>query len=633
MRRRRGARIRGERARKGKTLYRRYQILIYAFLLVWWTAPAAAQVEFEGTQLSMGANISTGYSGDFDGSGIGGSAHGWGVGGNGSMQGFYYNPNFLSFTVQPYYNRAQSDATAGSIFDTSGYNANVSLFSGSHFPGNINFNQNWNSTGTYGIPGLTGPTTKNNNRNLGIAWSEMVPDLPTVTVSFSHSSGSSSLLGSTGQSDVTSDSFGIHSGYRIHGWSLGGGFTHLGVNANVTSVLQEEGTETTNTSSNSFGVSAGHSLALIKGGFGVGFSRTDYNSGFDGGSSNGTTDNANGNLNFAVWRFPITATTTYTDNLYGSFQQQLLANGQTGVLSNISPESRSLLTNVFTSYHLMPHVFVNGYLSNQEMYLQAQTYSNTQFGGNISFGFDRMLKGLTVSIGANDTANQEGNQGAGLVANVNYTGSVGHWEFGANFGYDQNVQTMFAIYQSSSLSYGLNIHRRLFNGLSWSLGGGGGHSGFVQVPGTGSSGQMVNTALSWHKFTAGGNYSRSSGTSVVTPTGLVSVPAPVVSNTVVYTGSGYGYGFGGSIVRGLSFSASHSQANSQTQGQMLASTLPFANSTNSTEVTTGILTYQFRKVYFNASAIQFRQSISASATAPTRFTSYYFGISRWFKIF
>ena len=46
-----------------------------------------------------------------------------------------------------------------------------------------------------------------------------------------------------------------------------------------------------------------------------------------------------------------------------------------------------------------------------------------------------------------------------------------------------------------------------------------------------------------------------------------------------------------------------------------------------------MMTYRFRKLYFNAWVIQFRQSISSSGTAGSVVTSYYFGISRWFKAF
>ena len=617
---------------------RRYKILlICAFSQMFWALPAAAQVEFKGVTASMSGSVAAGYSGDLSGEG-GGSDHGMVLGGAGALQGSFYNPNFISFSATPYYNRSQSNSDSQSIFDSSGYSGNINIFSGSRFPGNISFGQDYNTSGLYGIPGTTGLTTKDSNRSFGISWSELVPGLPSASVFFTRGSGSSSLLGSDAQNEVKQDSYGIRSGYRLAGWNLGASFIHQTVDSNTAGLLEsgESGeAETTNTSANSYGFNVGHKLPL-NGGFGLGVSRTDYSSGYGGntsGSSNGTTDNAFANLNLQLWRFPITATAAYTDNLQGGFEELLLSNGGTEMQTNLSPESRSLLLNVSTAYHVMPDVTVNGYLSRQEMYLLGQSYGMTQVGANVNFSLGRRFKGLTATIGANDSADQQGNTGATLVANVNYTGNVGHWDFGANFGYDQNVQTMFAIYQTSSMSYGGNLHRRLANGLSWSLGGGGGRTAFEQVAGNGSQAETVNSSLSWHGYTVGADFSQSSGTSVLTPAGLVPVPAPVVSNNlVVYSGQGYGFGFGGSPVRRLSFSVAYSQANSNTLGQSSTSNSVPPNN-NSTELTTGLLTYQYRKLYFNASVLQFRQSISASGTPPSRVTSYYFGISRWFKLF
>jgi len=66
------------------------------------------------------------------------------------------------------------------------------------------------------------------------------------------------------------------------------------------------------------------------------------------------------------------------------------------------------------------------------------------------------------------------------------------------------------------MNYNAEIRRRLFKGLTWNVGGGGGRSGFEQQSGNGSSSESVSTSLSWYRFTVAGNYSISSGTSVLT---------------------------------------------------------------------------------------------------------------------
>lgn len=611
---------------------RRYQIRLYAFSLLFWALPASAQIEYDDVRMGMGANVSAGYNGDFGD--LSGSDHGLGIGGSGTLSGSYYNPNFLSFSLQPYYNRSQSDSGAGQLFDTSGYNGNVSLFQGSNFPGSISFNQIWDSTGAYGIPGTTGLTSKNNNNTFAIGWNERVPGAPSLSVSYARGSGSGSVLGSDEQNEVTSDTFGLRSAYRIKGWTLGAGFSHMSSDANSSGLAEGIEAETTHDSDNSFSFGTGHTLPFLHGGFGVGYTRSDYNSTFGGalgGTSTGTTDNLDGNLSLQAWRFPINATAVYTDNLEGNFEEQQLSTGGTALQTTLTPETRSLLLNASTSYNIMRHVAANGFVNRQEMYIGGLSYGLTQAGGSLNFGFENRWKGLTATIGASDTANQEGNEGAGLISNVNYRGNVGHWEFGGNFGYYQNVQTMYAVYQTSSISYGGSLARRFAHGFNWSLTGGGGRTAFVQVAGSGSQAESVSTSLNWGGYTLGGSYSQSNGTSVVTPTGLVPVPSPVVSNNLVtYSGRGYGFGAGGSPIRGLSVSVSYSQSNSNISGSTSEGVLA---SINNTALTSGMLTYQFRKVYFNATVIQFRQGISSSGAAPSTVTSYYFGVSRWFKVF
>ncbi len=54
------------------------------------------------------------------------------------------------------------------------------------------------------------------------------------------------------------------------------------------------------------------------------------------GTNNGTTDNINANLGLKVWRLPVTANATYTDNVYGSFEEQVLSSGGTLLLNDLA---------------------------------------------------------------------------------------------------------------------------------------------------------------------------------------------------------------------------------------------------------------------------------------------------------
>jgi hypothetical protein len=614
---------------------RRYRIPIYAFSLLFWALPVTAQVEFKGLQTTLSASVDTGYSGDIDN--LGGSSHGLGLGGQGTLSGSYYNPDFLSFSALPYYNRSQVNADGASIFDTYGYSGNVNIFGGSHFPGSISFSQVWDSTGSYGIPGVTGLTTKDNSRGFGIGWSELVPGLPSLGVSFSRGSGSSSVLGSDAQTDVTTDSLAIHSGYRLRGWTLGASFDHVISNSGSTGLLGT-GEQETNTTSTGYGFNVGHSLPL-HGGFGLGFSRTEYSDtflGITGGSSHGTTDNAFGNLSFLLWRFPISATATYTDNLYGSFEQYLLANGGTAMYTELTPESRALIMNVSTVYHVMPHVFVTGFVGRTETYLGGQSYGATQVGATVNATFGERFKGLTATFGMNDNLSQYGNTGATLVANVNYIRNIGRWNFLATFNYNQYIQTMLPMSQMSNMNYNVQIHRQLAGGLSWNVGAGGGRTAFPTISGDVDQAWAVSSALSWRlcRCELSGNYSQSNGTSVLTATGLVAVPLPIVSNNLVtFNAQSRGFSFSISPLRAMSISTSYAKSTSNTLGTPGLSSPNGLASNNENELISGILTYRLRKLNFNAEVLQFRQGISSSGLLPSVVSSYYFSVSRWLKLF
>ena len=97
-------------------------------------APGWAQVEIgSNTSMTLSGDLGFGYNGNY-GNQIG-SSHGTSVNGDAIMQGYYYNPKFLNFFVDPIYNRSQANSGQGSITDATSINAGVNLFSGSHFPG------------------------------------------------------------------------------------------------------------------------------------------------------------------------------------------------------------------------------------------------------------------------------------------------------------------------------------------------------------------------------------------------------------------------------------------------------------------------------------------------------------------
>jgi predicted CXXCH cytochrome family protein len=54
-----------------------------------------------------------------------------------TLAGSFYNPNFLSFKVEPFYNQSRANSDFQSITGASGVTASSSIFGGSEFPGSV----------------------------------------------------------------------------------------------------------------------------------------------------------------------------------------------------------------------------------------------------------------------------------------------------------------------------------------------------------------------------------------------------------------------------------------------------------------------------------------------------------------
>ena len=115
-------------------------------------AAASAQLQV-GDELRMNASglLTLGYNGSYGN--VIGSNHGLNFGADGNLSGSYHDPNFLNFTVSPYYNQSRADSSFQSLTDSSGVTGTANFFSGSHFPGYASYRYDRDSTGTFGVAG------------------------------------------------------------------------------------------------------------------------------------------------------------------------------------------------------------------------------------------------------------------------------------------------------------------------------------------------------------------------------------------------------------------------------------------------------------------------------------------------
>jgi len=96
---------------------------------------APAEVQAGGFNMNMSGTVGGGYTSD--NGNLTPSDHSFNAAGDATLAGSFYNPNFLSFKVEPFYNQSRANSDFQSITGASGVTASSSIFGGSEFPGSV----------------------------------------------------------------------------------------------------------------------------------------------------------------------------------------------------------------------------------------------------------------------------------------------------------------------------------------------------------------------------------------------------------------------------------------------------------------------------------------------------------------
>jgi len=610
--------------------------------LAWWLAgflltalPAAAQLEVgDNWRMSLSGDIGYNYQGNIN---QGVSGHSMGFSGDANLNGSFYNPNFLNFNVQPYYGRTQSNSVFGSLTDSRGVNGNVNLFSGSHFPGSFNYSKGINSTGQFGIPGSQiGLATHGDYQGLALTWSELLPNMPTLTASYAINDGTSSIFGTQGKNTQNDRSLTLLSTYGVWGYRLSGGYTHRNVNSNFTEFLGG-GTApvTTDAGNDGYQFAAMHSFPL-QGSYSFSWNRSIYNYDYHDSyrsTSSGTSDTINANLVFRPARkLSVSLNSNFNNSLLGDVPETVLSTGQ--VINTLKFGSfRNLLMGANANYQLIPNLNLQGVVNHERQYFMGRTYEATQFGGSANYNLQhRLLGSLWFSFGAFDTANQEGNSALGFVGNLNFARKFSGWEVDTNASYSQNVQTMILLYTTSSIGYVGNIRRRLGNRIFWMAGFGGSHSALTAQPGSSSSSQRWSSTFTYHSYSFNGFFSKSDGAAAFTSTGLVPVPNGLPPSlfapgaVIEYGSQAWGVNASTVFMRRLTVSAAYANSEGSTVD-------PLLRTFTSNQLYNVIFQYRLRKIFINGGYTQLHQDVGTVGSVPVNVRTYYIGISRWFNFF
>jgi hypothetical protein len=582
----------------------------------------------ENTKLSAGGLFTFGYTGDYGD--VVSSQHGLTFGVDGRLAGYYYNPNFISFTATPYYNQSRDNSSYQSLTGATGVSATVDLFKGSHFPGSVSYRYDRNSSGNFGLAGQPNFTTIGKGQGFGINWSALVPNLPTLTVGYTQGDGSGTIYGTSEETNSSTRLFNVRSGYQIAGFRLNAFYDRTSLNSKFPEFLAGQSESVQDSTGDDVGFGAQHALPL-HGQFFANYNRssadTNYfsDAGLSTNRSSYTDDIVNTGVSFhPTQKLSLNVTENYTSNLNGYLSQSLGVNGIAEPGLSLGSGAHSSTVGGGATYQFTNDLSATTQATYYDQQYFGKDYTGTYISGTVNYG-KRLLDMFTFSASVIDSNNGQGTNALGFVGNVNFFHNIKRFQISGVFTYAQNVQSLLVTYTTSYYSYSANVHRRLPAGLQWTAAFNGSHSGLTNYQGTSSRGEGYSTSLGSRKLSVTGLYTQSTGISLLGAGGFVPITGtPGVTDFITFGGSSYGGGISVTPVRRLVISGSFNRAISNTIGQTM--------SHNNTEIFNAQMQYHLRRIGLQAGYTRFTQGISAVG-APANTTSYFVGISRWFDFF
>lgn len=606
---------------------RRGNISAFAlFLAIAHRAPA--QVQLGQLNMNLSGQVTGGYTADY---GSAGSDHGFTAGGAATLNGSYYSPNFLNFSILPFINQSWANSDSQSLVNSSGVTGSTGIFSGSDYPGSVSYSKVLNSTGNFGVPGLANYTSHGDSDTLSIGWSEHVENLPVVSVGYQQGSGDYSIYGAS--SDLGSTFHGVNAAinYLIAGFALMANYHYVQNNVDLPELFGSPA-EVSRAKSNSYSFGVSHKLPF-HGSFSSSVNRSAVDSVYTNGSYSGTLDNVAAGLSFnPIPYLNIGAQGQYTDNLLGSLYQPILGVG--GVLPSSIPESSSHALDIvgYGSYSIPAwHLTISANDDHRNETLFGAGYSSDVFTGTVTYS-NALLGGLfNATGGANhSTINPSDVSRTGIVGTANYSRRVRRWDVALAGNYSQNAQTLLITYTTNSYGFSGTLSRKFNRHTYFSVSGSGSKTSLLGQNGSGSYGQSYSASLGTRKYTATAGFSQSSGNGFLTATGIAttSVLLPVVSPTslILYGGNAYSASASANPIHGLTLSASYAHSISNTQSDSVSSH-------NRNQQFNARVQYLVRKIYFQAGYLYLTQGFSQSGVPPVTIGSIYVGLSRWFNFF
>ena len=589
-------------------------------------AVASGQVNItENTAVNLSGNMTFGYNGLFSEV----TSNQLVFGGNADLTGYYYDPKFLSFRFSPYYNQQRVNSDYNSVFSGKGFAGSASLFGGSHTPVEVSYSRDWNSEGTFSVPGALGFTTQGHSQSFSVGGGMYFEGLPTLHASFSMNKNGYSLVGSDEDGSSNSRAFSIGSTYSRFGFNFNGTYSKMHLEQHTPPLFNSIFLGDQNTDQSTFQVGANRQL-WKNATFSTSYARTHFLTDYAGQQTDATYDTVNGNFGWRpTEKLILGASANYTTN-FGAYLLGTLAPGNPAppAVQPLFRDSKYFNYGGHATYLLSKDITLDGGVDRTSQDFVGVEIATTNVSGGA--GYRHALWGgqfgaqYGLSLYTSPTNDQ---RATGQSGSVTFSRTVGNWRSTAGVQYNSNVMT--AVLGYTQTGYGLNASTsRNFGEWFVTFAGRVGKSSIDGTSLADSLSTSYSATVSRRKYSFSGSFSRNSGESLPTINGLLPspIPGPIPGLLIFY--SGRSYAFGGSYQPTSKWKVSGSYLNSTYETDNLSTV-----SDNMVRRLDCRTEYRWRQMTIQGSYTYLRQGIGAGFVQPQTVHAIYFGVSRHFDIF
>jgi hypothetical protein len=584
---------------------------------------AFAQFQYGDVSLNASGAVGIGYSAE-NGDDI--SGHGLNWGGQSTITGYYYAPGFASFSVVPYYNESRSNSTSSSVTDANGFDTSLNLFSGSAVPLSFSYGRASSSVNNFAL-GETNFTTRGTSDTFSASTNLKFGGMPPIMILYQQGDTAGDLYGTSQEVSTNFRAFMVNTAYVLDGFHLQGGYRSHWGSSEVPDIFSAT-TVGYDSASHSYSASVSHSIAW-NGTASIGYNHDQYDESFTGGNNSGQFDDVTGVvLLHPTDRLQFASNVNFTDNLAGVLQQTIANVNGTTVLASDGERTNALTISNSASYNLSADLGLSGGYTYAQQSFAGELFTSQSLDGEVHYAKDVLGGRLNSTAGVTQTLDYDKQTGYRML--TGWGRRFGAWGVNGGFQYYRSQRTVLLEYTTSGYSYSAGLNHKL-GMFQWNGSASASRSTYDQGGGGVNSSQSYAMNVSAKYGSIGGAYAKNTGNSILTVTGLVSTPLPpgaLPFSTILFDGTSYSAA--GSLIphRGLELTGSWMKAKSS--NLLLATTS--ASSSESSSQLNFRLTYIFRKLTFNAGYTRFQQSFSTSTTGAANFSTYYFGLQRWFNL-